>query len=1173
MSALLDGDPGQLGGYWLAGRLGAGGQGVVYEGYDVRGNRVAVKALHAEYVSEGDRSLLRREVEALRRVASFCTAKVIEADLDHVPPFVVSEFVPGPTLQDRVDRDGAYAPEELHRLAIGIATALSAIHQAGVIHRDLKPANVLLGPDGPRVIDFGIAKTQEMSRSATGQLKGTPRWMAPELFRGERATEAADVWAWGTIVLFAAAGRPPFDGESLPSLMHQVLNHQPETDVLTEPLRSLVEASLAHDPTRRPASRQILGRLLGMDAPLEEGERVAADVPAPRAPVPSLTDMAENAYSRLDPVARQAAPRVLLRMVNTRPDARDTVRRVPLRELGEETDGQTLERVLVAFGEAGLIRGDGQSVVLSTPALLRAWPRMRDWVSAEWEGLEVHHALADAARFWDEHGRKDGDLYQGSTLDGALTWAATGRRLLTLNTLERAFLDEAVKLTQRRSRTRTLMMAALSFLLVVALGAATLAAVQSRDLRATNTLVSQQRDTALGTQIAALAVGMRRIDPATAARLAIAAADLDDSGVDVRSALVTLFHQAERDVYQPEGTTGMWNVASDARARRLVYGDGNELKVVDGEKLTVLRTMTFEGEPVSALTISDDGSTAAVVENNGVVRLWNLENGTAAERSFNVSAPGVVLSPKGRYVVGQVQQRSVVWDAQTGQEMVKLPYRLPRLAFSGNETVLVSVDREKNRLDWYDLTKKEKVKAPTLTKGKENITSVAFSEDNKWFALRQGETVTLVDPKEFRPRTYSGAKENPNTTFSNLSFSPDGKYFAFDNTVWTTEGFDNDPLFTYPMQLCGLQRFRADGRSLACVDAFNALNIIDLRAVMDTVKLNPHPVPDADFSADGSTLVIESMNDVQIWDPATRELRRSLPVKPEASNDYHLSDDGSLLAIAYDSGTVDIWDTASGARRTTLTIGHDMDAANPDMAFSPDNKLFAFTMFDQGGGALAQIWDVNLARMTGQNFGTKPEVPGFQNMFTETELVFLDGGGKLAAGNDLGILEVPSARTLVPPANQGPTSIRAYSSGLDLLATFSSDRVEFYDAGSQRLASTLHTGAQGGSGPAAFSRGDGAVLATGDSAGNIRLWAVPQRREFGVPLTGRLRPLASAKNVSGVVFSPDGSSVFSVTDDGGFRAHLIDPAKIKQELCTTYGPLSREDWKRYIPDLPYRDAC
>ncbi|MGA5817720.1 protein kinase domain-containing protein [Kitasatospora sp. NPDC094028] len=150
----MPGDPRQLGGFYLDGRLGAGGQGVVYEGYDVQGRRVAVKVLRA--VDAEDRERLRREIPAWRKVEPYCTTRVLEADLDGTVPYVVSEYVAGPDLRRAVNDGGAYGPEELRRLAVNLAGALVAIHRAGVVHRDLKPENILLGPDGPRVIDFGL---------------------------------------------------------------------------------------------------------------------------------------------------------------------------------------------------------------------------------------------------------------------------------------------------------------------------------------------------------------------------------------------------------------------------------------------------------------------------------------------------------------------------------------------------------------------------------------------------------------------------------------------------------------------------------------------------------------------------------------------------------------------------------------------------------------------------------------------------------------------------------------------------------------------------------------------------------------------------------------------------------------------------------------------------------
>ena len=281
VSPLQGNDPRSVGAYALLGRLAVGGQGVVYLGRAGSGPLVAVKLLHDGWAaSPQGRSSLQREVDAARRVAAFCTAQVLDAQLTTDPQYIVSEFVDGPSLSRYVAEHGPLGGPALDRLAVSTATGLVAIHEAGVVHRDLKPDNILIGPDGPRVIGFGIAQDTTAEVTQTASLRGTPLYLAPEQFDGRPASLASDVFAWGATMAFAATGRAAFAAPTFPAVMVRVVAGEADLVGVPEPLLTLLRSCLAVDPARRPTAEQVLMSLLG---------RFAQPVPPPASPeMPTL---------------------------------------------------------------------------------------------------------------------------------------------------------------------------------------------------------------------------------------------------------------------------------------------------------------------------------------------------------------------------------------------------------------------------------------------------------------------------------------------------------------------------------------------------------------------------------------------------------------------------------------------------------------------------------------------------------------------------------------------------------------------------------------------------------------------------------------------------------------------------------------------------------------------
>ncbi|MGW2721216.1 serine/threonine-protein kinase [Streptomyces sp. NPDC001492] len=256
-----------VGGYVCERELGRGGQGVVWLARDRAGQPVVVKfLLPGKEYDEVALARVRREFGAASRVGELATARVLDADLTGRNPYIVSEFVPGPTLHQHVAAGGPLSSGRLQSVALAVAHALAQVHRVGVVHRDIKPSNILLSPDGPRIIDFGIARDDGLLESALttpGSVLGSPAYMSPEQVRSMRVSGATDVFSLGGTLYFAATGRHPFEGEGGYEVLVAVCERDPDLSAVPEPVRSVIADCLRKDPAQRPTAAQLVTRLAG----------------------------------------------------------------------------------------------------------------------------------------------------------------------------------------------------------------------------------------------------------------------------------------------------------------------------------------------------------------------------------------------------------------------------------------------------------------------------------------------------------------------------------------------------------------------------------------------------------------------------------------------------------------------------------------------------------------------------------------------------------------------------------------------------------------------------------------------------------------------------------------------------------------------------------------------
>jgi serine/threonine protein kinase len=329
-------DPREVGGYRIIARLGEGGMGRVYLGTTQAGRRLAIKVIRPEFSHDEEfRRRFEHEVSAAQRVHSMYTAPVIDADVAGPQPWLATAFVPGPTLDQVVAAHGPLPTATVRVLMAGVAEALHVVHAAGVIHRDLKPSNVLLAEDGPKVIDFGIARAAEATAlTRTGMRIGTPQFMAPEQALGHPSTPALDVFALGSLTCFALTGRTPFGEGPTATVLYRIAHEPPDLEGLPGELRPLLERCLSKAPDHRPGIREIISSLQVDTVPVDWlPQQVSQRLPAfaaepPRSPasttLPSVRRRRGWVAAGAAAVAAMGAVAVVL-VNNTGPDSPDMV--------------------------------------------------------------------------------------------------------------------------------------------------------------------------------------------------------------------------------------------------------------------------------------------------------------------------------------------------------------------------------------------------------------------------------------------------------------------------------------------------------------------------------------------------------------------------------------------------------------------------------------------------------------------------------------------------------------------------------------------------------------------------------------------------------------------------------------------------------------------------------